>query len=465
MVTDANGCTDTDSVTVTVNTIPAVSLGSDTDICAGLNVTLTPGNTFASYNWSTGETTASIVATTAGNYYVTVTDANNCQNTDTVAVTVNALPTVSLGSDVTFCQNDSASLDAGAGFVSYNWSNSASSQTINISTPGNYFVIVTDNNGCTNSDSVIVMVNALPAINLGNALSFCMNENLVLDAGAGFATYMWSDNSTAQTLTVNAAGTYYASVTDNNGCVNSDTVTVTVNPLPVVNLGSDVSFCMNNSAIIDAGAGFSTYLWSDNSSNQTLTVTAAGTYSVLVSDNNGCEDTDTINVSVDALPLIDLGADVLICENETATLDAGTGFSGYLWNNSETTQTLFIDGSVLTAGNYSYSVVVTDGNGCEAADTVMVTVDLCTGLTEGAQSVTFSIYPNPSQGQFTISASAVLSEDVSLELTDIEGRVVFKENVNNFSSRSIQLDNPSPGMYFLKILVDGKMTIQKININ
>jgi hypothetical protein len=465
MVTDINGCTDTDTVAVIVNTIPAVSLGSDTDICAGLNVTLTPGNTFSSYNWSTGETTASIVAATAGNYYVTVTDANNCQNTDTVAVTVNPLPIVALGSDVTFCQNDSASLDAGAGFVSYNWSNSASSQTINVFTAGNYFVIVTDNNGCTNSDSVSVTVNALPAIDLGTALSFCMNDSLVLDAGSGFTAYVWSDNSTAQTLTVNAAGTYYASITDNNGCINSDTVSVSVNPLPVVNLGADLSLCMNSSAVIDAGTGFSTYFWSDNSSGQTLTVTSAGTYSVQVTDNNGCEDTDTVSVTVNALPVIDLGADVLICENETATLDAGAGFTGYLWNNNETTQTLFVDGSLLTAGNYSYSVIVSDGNGCEAADTVMVTVDLCTGVNESVQSVTFSIYPNPSQGQFTISSNNVLSENVSLELTDIEGRVVYKENVTNFSSRSIQLDNPSPGMYFLRILVDGKMTIQKININ
>jgi hypothetical protein len=334
MVTDANGCTDTDSVIVTVNTIPAVSLGSDTDtdICAGLNVTLTPGNGFASYNWSTGATTSSIVANTAGNYYVTVTDANNCQNNDTVVVTVNQLPIVNLGADIAFCQNDSATLNAGAGFVSYNWSNSASSQTINVSTAGNYFVIVTDNNGCNNSDTLTVVVNALPAINLGTALSFCMNENLILDAGAGYAMYLWSDNSTAQTLTVNSAGTYYASVTDNNGCINSDTVSVTVNSLPVVNLGADISFCMNNSAMIDAGNGFSSYLWSDNSTNQTLNVNTAGTYSVVVTDNNGCEDSDTVNVNVNAIPVVDLGADVIICGNETTTLDAGTGFAGYLWN-------------------------------------------------------------------------------------------------------------------------------------
>ncbi|MES2139729.1 MAG: GEVED domain-containing protein [Bacteroidota bacterium] len=464
-VTDANGCVGSDAINVTVNAAPVISLGVDSTICDGQSVALSPGNGFAAYNWSTGASTAMVSAISTDDYSVIVTDGNQCKGYDTVAITVNALPVVTLGADIDFCQNDSRVLDAGAGFVSYSWSNSTSLQTTTVSTDGTYSVTVTDNNGCSNSDAITVVVNALPVVNLGTDQTFCLNDSYTLDAGNGFSTYEWSDNSTLQTLVVGTAGTYSVTVTDNNGCSNSDAIVVAVNALPVINLGSDLTFCMNDSVTLDAGNGFNIYSWSDNSTMQTLKVSTAGTYSVTVTDNNGCTNFDAISVVVKSLPVISLGPDTVICKNEEFIVNAGSGFSGYLWNNSATTQSIVVDGDVLAAGNYSYSVIVSGSNGCEATDTVVVKVDLCAGIKEENEVAVFSLYPNPSQGEFTIATTSSSKNDIVIEVADIEGRVIYKEKINKFTSKTIQLNNAAPGIYFVKIQEAENSRIQKLIIN
>ncbi|MDO9188111.1 MAG: T9SS type A sorting domain-containing protein [Bacteroidia bacterium] len=464
-VTDANGCNGTDAINVAINTAPVISLGVDSIICDGQTVALTPGIGFTEYNWSTGATTSVVAAMSADDYSVIVTDVNQCKGYDTVTITVNALPVVSLGADIAFCQNDSGVLDAGAGFVSYSWSNSTSLQTTTVSTEGTYSVTVTDNNGCSNSDAITVVVNALPVIDLGVDQTFCLYDSYTLDAGNGFITYAWSDNSTSQTLTVMTAGTYSVTVTDNNSCSNSDAIVVIVNVLPVVDLGSNISFCMNDSAILDAGNGFYSYSWSDNSTLQTLTVSTAGTYSVTVTDVNGCNNFDALSVVVNALPVISLGPDTVICKNEEFVLDAGSGFSSYLWDNSATTQSVIVDGDVLAAGDYSYSVIVSGSNGCEATDTVIVKVDLCAGINEENEVAVFSLYPNPSQGEFTITTTSSSKNDIVIEVADIEGRVIYKEKISQFTSKTIQLNNAAPGIYFVKIQDAGNNRIQKLIIN
>src|ERR1043166_8894421 len=115
-----------------------------------------------------------------------------------------------------------------------------------------------------------------------------------------------SDASTAQMLTVNASGTYDVAVTDGNGCVGRDTAMVTINPLPIVNLGADVTQC-GGSVTLDAQNAGSTYLWSDASANQTLSVNASGTYDVTVTDANGCSNSDTAMITINALPVVNLG--------------------------------------------------------------------------------------------------------------------------------------------------------------
>ncbi|OFY87112.1 MAG: hypothetical protein A3F72_16530 [Bacteroidetes bacterium RIFCSPLOWO2_12_FULL_35_15] len=398
-------------------------------------------------------------------YYVTVTDpSTTCAMNDSIQITVQPNPIINLGMDTTICSNWNLTLDPGANYTTYAWSTAATSQTINVYTAGTYSVMVTDTNGCNNSDSINILVNAAPVISLGLDSTICNGQSVALSPG-NYVSYNWSTGEITSTIFAIITDTFTVIVTDTNNCNGYDAVVVTVNDLPVINLGADLSFCENDSAVLDASSGFNAYIWSDNSMLQTLSVTTAGNYSVSVTDTNGCINSDTIGVSVNSLPLVNLGTDKVICKNEAVTLDAGSGFSGYLWNNTATTQTIIVDGNLLAVGNYPYSVIVAESNGCEGTDTVIVTVDLCTGIDEIEDVAVFNIYPNPSQGQFTVASTSAVTNDVTIEVSDLEGRVIYKEHIDELTSKIIKLNNPATGLYFLKIQVASKIIIKKITVN
>jgi PKD repeat protein len=135
------------------------------------------------------------------------------------------------------------------------------------------------------------------SVDLGEDLEFCAGESVTLDAGEGFATYEWSnEGSTSNLLDVTESGKYYVTVTDSTGTSAIDSILVKVNPLPAVNLGPDVESA--DPITLDAGAGFTSYEWQDGSNEQTFQVTVTGEYWVMVADNNGCHNADTVNVDI-----------------------------------------------------------------------------------------------------------------------------------------------------------------------
>lgn len=290
-------------------------------------------------------------------------------SSDRVAVTGTILPPVpvSLGSDGIRCEN--FLLDpSNPTFVSYDWGNSITTPTLNADTTGTYIVNVVDNNGCTGSDTVVLIINDAPDVELGPDVNGC--NDVTLDAGNPGASYIWSiPGQFAQTLTVDQSGTY--SVTVNQlGCETVDSITVTILPGPIVDLGGDQEICAPTT--FDAGNPGSTYLWSTGETSQSIMVMppptgVSDTISVVVTSANGCDDTEEIIVMGGTPPLVDLGMDLVACDN--ATLDAGNTGASYLWSTGETTQTI----SVTQSG--SISVVISEANGCTASDTVDVTVN------------------------------------------------------------------------------------------
>ena len=365
-VTNGFGCTDRDSINVTINPNPTPNLGPDVSICPGDSVQLNGGNGYVNYAWTNGATGQYIFVDVAGNIGLTVTDANGCTGTDNLLVSLYPAPSVNLGPDFNFCQGTNTTLDAGAGFASYLWNTGAITQTINVSFPGYYAVAVTDANGCTAYDNITVGWDALPVANLGSDRGICAGSNTLLDPGAGFASYTWNTGAVTPTLSVNTAGVYWVDVTNAAGCLDRDSITITVNPLPVVALGPDFSICPGDSALLDAGPGFVSYVWSNGASGQFQFVNAAGVYSVTVTDVNGCTANDAVTVGLFSNPTVNLGPNTNICVGNTILLDAGAGFSQYNWNTGATTQTL----TVTLPG--IYAVTVTNANGCEASDTVIV---------------------------------------------------------------------------------------------
>ena len=367
--TTANGCVNTDEVLITVAPLPVVDGGQDIVICEGESVTLS-GSGASAYTWNNGVTDATAFSPAAtATYTVTGTDGNGCVDTDQVLVTVNALPLVNAGPDQTICINAPVTL-SGSGATDYAWDNGVTDgAAFNPATTMTYTVTGTDANGCVNTDQVEVTVNPLPVVSAGADQTICLNDDVTL-SGSGAVDYAWNNSVTNATVfNPTATMTYTVTGTDANGCVNTDEVTVTVNPLPVVNAGTDQTICINDPVTL-AGAGASTYTWDNGVTDETaFNPTATTTYTVTGTDANGCVNTDQVVVTVNPLPAVNAGADQTICINAPVTL-SGSGASSYTWNNAVTNGTVFQPTATAT-----YTVTGTDLNGCVNTDQVTITVN------------------------------------------------------------------------------------------
>jgi gliding motility-associated-like protein len=377
-----NGCTASDAVNVIVSNALNVNLGADVTLCAGDQITLDATTTGATYLWDNGSTNATRTVNASGTYSVDVT-VNGCTGSDAVDVVVNPLPVVNIGPDVALCAGDQLTLDATTPGATYLWDNGSTSATRTINTAGTYSVDVTVN-GCAGSDAVDVVVNPLPAVNIGPDVTLCAGDQVTLDATTPGATYLWDNGSTTATRAVNIAGTYSVDVTV-NGCTASDAATVSVIANPVLNLGPDLTLCPGDQAVIDASTPGAAYLWHDGSTATTYTATGAGAVSCTITVN-GCSGSDAVQVVMSPAPTVDLGPDQSICAGDQLVLDATCTGCTYLWDDASTGATRTVN----TAGIYS---VTATANGCSAADDFVLTVapapvvnlgadiDLCPGAT------------------------------------------------------------------------------------
>ncbi|MGB0931262.1 MAG: T9SS type A sorting domain-containing protein, partial [Chitinophagales bacterium] len=313
------------------------------------------------YLWSNEEETQTIDVG-EGIYTVTITDSNGCTGTDQVNVTENANPEPSIAGDLEYCASAATTtLNAGS-WTSYLWSNNEDTQSIDVG-EGTYTVTVTDNNGCTGTDQVTVIENDNPVPSITGDLEYCASDlTTTLDAGS-WSAYLWSNEEETQTIDV-GEGIYTVTVTDNSGCTGTDQVTVIENANPIPNITGNLEYCASDlTTTLDAGT-WSTYLWSNEEETQTIDV-GEGTYTVTVTDSNGCTGTDQVTVIENANPEPSITGDLEYCASElTTTLDAGI-WTSYLWSNNEDTQSI-----AASAG--TYTVTVTDSNGCTGTDQVTV---------------------------------------------------------------------------------------------
>lgn len=285
--------------------LPGVSaqLGpADTAYCEGESIQFNwdVTNPNSNYQWSTGNTTATESADSAGVYSVTVTSNNGCTITDQITITEEPVIPINIGNDQSFCEGSNVLLflNAGNQGESYDWSTGDTTQIIEVNNFGTYSVEVLNDNGCYSRDTVFITENPLPTVDLAD-YEFCGGDSAVLDAGNPGAFYEWSVSSQfGQTLTVTQSGTYTVTVTDTNNCESSDSSIVVVNTNPFVMLGADTTIVEGNSVTLDAGYPGSSYDWSTGENTQTITVNQTGVYSVTVTDQNGCDGSDEIEIEV-----------------------------------------------------------------------------------------------------------------------------------------------------------------------
>jgi len=381
---DNNGCANSASQTVTVNELPVVSFtGLDGEYCADeAPATLTgspAGGTFTVDGISAVNFDPAAVGAGTHTVTYTYTDGNTCTNSSSQVVIVHAIPVVNVTPSGTaaFCQGGSVLISANSGFSSYQWSNGNTNQSFLTSLTAQLSVMVTDFYGCTaTSDTINVVVNALPVVDLGNDTTICTGSSVTLNAG-NFVSYLWSPSgATTPSIVAASNGAYMVTVTDANGCTNNDQVSVTVASLlqPLVTTTGGNTFCQGGSTTLDAGPGYTSYQWSDGiTMTQTMVATQPGYYSVFVTDNTGCTGVST-PVSITMLPgptpVILPDGPLDFCIGNSVTLNTAVGYNSYSWYPGGQSAS-----SITVSQPGDYTVTVVDINSCSGtSDTVHVTV-------------------------------------------------------------------------------------------
>ncbi|MBI5645949.1 MAG: T9SS type A sorting domain-containing protein [Ignavibacteriae bacterium] len=485
-VTDAKGCTDSDTVHVTVHTPPRAAAGNATTLCAGRSTRIggeaTGGTAPYVYTWSPAAgldrrdiampTAAPAVSTT---YHVTVTDAYGCTATDSVRVTVAPNPVVDAGTGTMICAGERALLDArvSTGTAPYTYAWTPPSDIPLPFTPRaeawparstTYHVLVTDANGCTAEDSVRVTVlpAPVPHITAGGRTTFCLGDSVVLEADTGYTTYRWrtprGDSLAGRRIMARADGVYLLAVTNRDGCTGHDSMMVRVLPgfALGVTLRGAAAFCAGDSALLEAQDGYTDYVWRNERDSVIATTRACvarqgGTYTATARDSTGCRglsqplrivvhalpapaiagprascangrgtytvaaqpgrgrvwrvtggsiesgqgtarigvrwgasDTGVVEVTetVDssgctrrALFVVTIGTSLepvvtgphTLCAGDTASLDAGEGYATYEWREAATGTVVATTRVHRTAARGPYTVYVTDGEGCSGS--------------------------------------------------------------------------------------------------
>jgi hypothetical protein len=401
-VTDGNSCSSSTNTNVVVNVVPIGTATSNSPLCSGntLNLMATGG---VSYNWSgpNGFTSnaqnpsiPNAMPIHSGTYAVTVTNGNGCIHVPTTVVTINATPIPTASSNSPLCVGATLQLNAGGG-ATYNWAGplgfASTNQNpaipnISLNQSGTYSVTVTSSQGCSANTTTYVEINENPVPTITGSNTFCAGGFTILSAGFGYSEYLWSTGSTGEEIFVDMAGTYSVTVTDDQGCTGSDEIVVTVGQFLYPVITGDSILCDGNGGMLNAGPGFATYEWSSGEQTQTITINAAGSYSVSVTDGTGCSGEDQIVVNALPGPIGVATSNSPVCTGQSILL-FGSGGNTYHWNGpfgfQSNVQNPVIPNAISTNGGI-YALTVTNSGGCTDVATTNVVVG--TGYTLNASA-------------------------------------------------------------------------------
>ncbi len=335
-----NNCgTATDTIVIINGFPPTVNLGNDTTICPNTPLQLDVTSPFATYLWQDGATAGLYNVTSAGTYFVDVTNACGTSS-DTIAINSYTLPVVSLGNDTSLCNGQSLILDVTNNGTTYLWQDGSTNATFNVTTSGTYFVDVTSNCGVF-TDTINVNYVSPPTVDLGNDTSLCFNTPYLLSPSVSGVSYLWQDNSTGPTYTTTQSGIYW--VTVSNACGSAtDSVSILYDAEINVDLGNDTVLCDGAQLQLSVNAPNSIIEWSNQSSGNSMNVDSSGTYHVAVTVG-ACTARDTIIIETNELPNPDLGNDRLICEDDKLVLSTQDNEGSHYWSTGSSEAAILVD--------------------------------------------------------------------------------------------------------------------------
>jgi len=462
------------------------------------SISVTGGTLNYTYQWSTTpiQTTFSVANLSANTYTVLVTDAKGCTVSGSANI-INPTPvTLSVTNANTSCGlcNGKIYLFPSGGNGPFTYSPTPFIPIINDSAinvcNGIYNFTVSDVNGCSGSSSTNLTgpggstgfkVSAGSDVTLCNGFSANVGGVPTLTGGNLPYTYTWTpgvglSSPTASNPLANPTSTttYVILASDAMGCTKKDTVVVTVNAIPFANAGADISYCYG---LIGAIGGPTTpgltYQWAPSTglnnatiSNPQVNVLTSQNYTLTVTDANGCQNMDQVYVTMNPLPVVSAGPDVIILNGSSATLN-GSGANTYLWTPPTSLSGSTIANPVATPNaTTTYVLTGTDANGCVDNDLVTVFVYAANGIDELGNSIGLKIYPNPFVDYATIEFELYKNTKIGIRLFDAGGKEVKQIKNENFSfgkhSVTFDVNELARGMYLLMLQTEDGVSIRRL---
>ncbi len=465
-VSNSNGSNSaTQTNYITVYATPILSTGATSVLCFGGNngsatVNATGGTAPYSYAWGGGGNSATISNKPAGSYSVTVSDAHQCSSTASVNIgqPLSAITLTSNATDAACGQpNGSVSVIAsgGAGGFDYSWNTGATTQTVSNLAPGNYIVTVTDDNNCTASTAMTISNQNVSVSVSVNTTAACSGNNgsadaVVTNSTQGINGYQWNTGATSGSINNLAAGNYSVTVMLTNGCSGTATGQVITASGPSASLNPTNGTCQTPPAInltVNGGSAPFDYAWSNGAITEDVQNIPAGSYSVTITDANGCSASATTPVSDNSTLSVTFSTQDPTSGNNgsiTATPSGGTSPYSYSWSNGGNTPTI----SNLASG--TYTVTIMDNSGCIKISSATI---VSTDITQVKGMGTIQVFPNPANDICNVMIELNNTEDVQIAIYNSIGQSLYSTQLKNYQSGTEKIDMSSfaSGVYLVKV--------------
>lgn len=371
----SGSCIGTDEITVIVSQEPAfIEITTNPLFCLGQELTIETNSSPGNVEWSTGETTPNInILPLNGQVYtVTTTNSNGCTASTSINFEAFADNQINLGEDKEICIGEDLTLEIEGEFETAIWSNNSQDEVITVSPLSTTtYSVTTTLNGCESTDEITINVIDIINIDLGEDLSTCKDEPVVLSVDNVSGNFTWSTQQTGNSITVFPSETtsYTVTVTSGN-CQATDEITINVEEV-FINIIGDENYCPGESITLNTDSSVGEYEWSTGTSENAITVTPSPgiEYSVTVTSPNGCSATDNIILNPVDADAVNLGPDKEICEGGTTTIELSGNFDSIEWGDGSTGNNIQVSPTNTTI----YSVTATIGN-CTNTDEITVNV-------------------------------------------------------------------------------------------
>lgn len=477
-VTDQNSCITVQTVVITQPAAVAAFVSAQTNVgCNGGNngsatISASGGTGVLTYAWlPTGGNTPTASGLINGTYTCTITDASGCSTSQSVNITEPSVIATSVGTvanETCFgSANGAATVNAsgGTGTLSYTWAPAGGiGSSATGLTAGTYTVTVTDVNSCSTTQTLTITSPAQLAVTANaTATTVCAGTMVTLTGSGSATTYTW-DNLVIDggAFPATATTTYMVTGSNVSGCTNTDMITITVNPLPTVNANaSATSVCAGTMVTLTGSGTLSTYAWDNNETNGVAFPADSTTlYTVTATDGLGCSTTDSVLVTVNALPTVTFSmSQGSICQDD-ASLNLTGLPSGGTFSGPGVTGSTFDPSSL--SGLQMIVYTYTDSNSCVGTSSDGVTVDACVGVVEnGALLTNVTVYPNPTIGDFTLDLGYVPEQAVTVEVFNSLGQTVEAFTMTS-DKVQINLSEVQGGIYMIRITDGAAVTIARV---